>query len=178
MRREQITLFSIFILIIVPTLYLPTASAEDYRKWHLPQGAKLRLGKGSIRASGQHAVQFSPDGARLAVVSSIGIWLYETQGYQESALLTRPEGEVGSLCFSPDGRTLASGGKEKLYLWNVSTGTLQAFIEDIDIGYISSLAFSPDGRTLATGSQRDSIYGMFLLAHCARPSKVTSAFIV
>ena len=95
---------------------------------------------------------FSPDGTRLAVASSIGIWLYETQGYQESALLTRPEGEVHSLCFSPDGRTLASGGWEKLYLWDVSTGILQALIEDIGTGYITSLAFSPNGGTLATGS--------------------------
>ena len=152
MRRKKTTVFLIFILIIVSTFCLPTASAADYKKWRLPQGAKVRLGKGNISTSGQHVVQFSPDGTRLAVASSIGIWLYETQGYQESALLTRPEGEVHSLCFSPDGRTLASGGWEKLYLWDVSTGTLQAFIEDIGTGFFTSLAFSPDGRTLATGS--------------------------
>ena len=154
MRRKKTVLFLIFILIIVSTFCLPTASAADadYKKWHLPQGAKVRLGKGNISASGQHVVQFSPDGTRLAVASSIGIWLYETQRYQESALLTRPEGEVHSLCFSPDGGTLASGGWKKLYLWDVSTGTLQALIEDIGTGYITSLAFSPDGGTLATGS--------------------------
>ena len=157
MRRKKTTLFSIFILIIVLTFCLPTASAQDYRKLHLPHGAKVRLGKGHISASGQHVVQFSPNGTRLAVASSIGIWLYETQAYQESGLLTKSEGWIKSLCFSPDGRTLASGSWEKgVSLWDVATGRSQVLIEDTK-GDVASLTFSPDGQTLAIGS-RSGIY--------------------
>ena len=46
----------------------------DYRTWHLPDGAIIRLGKGRI-GEGDRAVAFSPDGQRLAVASGIGVWL-------------------------------------------------------------------------------------------------------
>ena len=74
------TIVTPFILFILFTL---NASAQDYTQWHLPEGAKARLGKGAI-----HEIQYSPDGTRLAVASSIGIWLYDTTTYQEVALLT------------------------------------------------------------------------------------------
>ena len=37
-------------------------------QWSLPDGAKVRLGKGKV-----NEVQYSPDGTRLAVASSIGV---------------------------------------------------------------------------------------------------------
>ena len=70
-------------LLILFTLLLPSSFAEDYTQWGLPEGAKARLGKGSI-----NEIQYSPDGTRLAVASGIGIWLYDTGSYQEVALLT------------------------------------------------------------------------------------------
>ena len=45
----------------------------DYTRWNLPKDAKARLGKGRANDSA-----YSPDGKRLAVASSIGIWLYDT----------------------------------------------------------------------------------------------------
>ena len=57
--------------------------AQDYTQWGLPEGAKARIGKGTI-----NEIQYSPDGTRLAVASSIGIWLYDTATHQEVALLT------------------------------------------------------------------------------------------
>ena len=126
----------------------PNTFAQDYTQWNLPEGAKARLGKGSI-----NEIQFSPDGTRLAVASSIGIWLYNTETYQEIALLTGDTGWVGSVAFSPDGRTLASGGgwaDGTIRLWNAKTG---AHIRTLTghTGEVSSVAFSPDGRTLASG---------------------------
>ena len=43
--------------------------AQEYTRWGLPEGAKLRLGKGRV-----NRIAYSPDGARLAVAGSIGIW--------------------------------------------------------------------------------------------------------
>jgi WD40 repeat protein len=84
--------------------------AQDYRQLSLPAGATMRIGKGRI-----NDIQYSPDGTRLAVASSIGIWLYDTATYQEVALVT---GYVDSVAFSPDGSTLASGSEDgTVLLW-------------------------------------------------------------
>ena len=102
-----VTLSLFFVLLVSYTF------AQDYTQWGLPEGAKARLGKGNITGN----IAYSPDGTRLAVASSIGIWLYDTGSYQEVALLTRHSsyqarytGDVASVAFSPDGLTLASGG--------------------------------------------------------------------
>ena len=153
MTKEKTTLFLIFVLIIVSMLYLPTVSAQDYWQWHLPEGSKFRLGKGRIDRGGQHVVQFSPDGTRLAVATVIGIWLYETQTYQEVDLFAGPSNWINnSVSFSPDGRTLASNHNGGVHLWDVSTGTHRAILTGHGVAYVS-LSFSPDGRTLATGGR-------------------------
>jgi WD40 repeat protein len=63
------------------------------------------------------------------------------------------------VAFSPDGKTLASGGghetsKEKqseVVIWNLAAGKPQASYQGHSAPVVA-LAFSPDGRTLATGS--------------------------
>ena len=66
---------------------------------------------------------------------------------------------VESLAFSPDGRTLASGGFREVILWDVTKGHHKVTL----IGHTSSaenVVFSPDGRTLASSGATldDSIY--------------------
>ena len=77
-------------LLILFTLFSLNTFAQDYTQLGLPEGAKARLGKGTI-----NEIQYSPDGTRLAVASTIGIWLYDTATHQvensrngEVALLT------------------------------------------------------------------------------------------
>ena len=77
------TLFSIFSLaLIVSMLCLSDASAQEYTQWELPKDAIARLGKGRIED-----MQYSPDGTILAVATTIGIWIYDTETYQERSLL-------------------------------------------------------------------------------------------
>ena len=147
------TLFSTcLILFTVSVLYLSDSFAQDYAQWHLPEGAKTRLGKGKI-----NEIQLSPDGARLAVATSIGIWLYDVHGGEELDLLI-PMKNVSSISFSLDAAMLASGSRNgTIHLWDANTGKdIKTLIGHND--RITSVAFNPDGRTLASGSWDKTIH--------------------
>ena len=95
---------TLLVLLILSTLYLPCSFAQDYTQWGLPEGAKARIGKGRI-----NDMQYSPDGTILAVASSVGIWLYDAETFQELALLRKGKYGVRNISFSPDSTTLVSG---------------------------------------------------------------------
>ena len=82
--------------------------AQGYMEFSLPDGAKARLGKGEISGN----IAYSPDGARLAVAGTIGIWLYDTTTHQEVALLSGHTDSVRSVVFSHDALALASGSSD------------------------------------------------------------------
>jgi len=121
----------------------------------LPDGAVARLGKGSI-GDRDRAVQFSPDGTLLAVATSIGVWLYDAQTYDEVALL-ETNAYMDPVAFSPDGSLLASGSVDNtIKLWDVESRQLVATLTG-HASYVNSVAFSPDGSLLASGSYDKSI---------------------
>ena len=100
-ERMKPTSSAIFVaLFIFSTLYLPSSFAQDYTQWGLPEGAKARIGKGSI-----NDMQYSPDGTILAVAGSVGIWFYDAETLQELTLLNRGKYDVDNIAFSPDGTT-------------------------------------------------------------------------
>ena len=127
----------------------------NYQGWHLPDGAIARLGKGAI-SWGDRAVAFSPDGQRLAVASSIGIWLYDVATFRELELSLTPMrySEPRGVAFSPDGTILASWG-HGIKLWDVVTRTE---IATLDMNFIFySVSFSPDGTMLVSGSSDGTV---------------------
>ncbi|MCY3657923.1 MAG: hypothetical protein OXG36_02750, partial [Caldilineaceae bacterium] len=81
-----------------------SGAAREARSEALPDGAKARLGQGTIAV-----VRYSPDGTLLAVGGSVGIWLYDARTREVEALLAGHAGMIDSVAFSPDGRTLAGG---------------------------------------------------------------------
>jgi WD40 repeat protein len=59
---------------------------------------------------------------------------------------------INSVAFSPDGKYLASGSKDKtIKLWNVQSQKQVITLQD-DSLCVYSVAFSPDGKYLASGS--------------------------
>ena len=141
------TILYYIILLLIPILFLSDGFAQDYTQWQLPEGAKMRVGKGKV-----NDVKFSLDGDLLAVATNIGVWLYDAHVGAEIALLNEKPRNIRTIAFSPDGKTLATGGWSRegaIQLWNIDTAT-QISIMGRGIGSVDVLAFSEDGKTLAS----------------------------
>ena len=141
------TAFSIFLTFIFLSMFYQSRTfAEDTTRMSLPEGAKARLGKGSI-----NEITYSPNGKHLAAAGSAGIWLYDMTTYQEVALLTGYDtGPVNSVDFSPDGRAIISGNPDgTVWVWDTDTGKRIQTFGTAD--WVLSVAFSPDGKTIASG---------------------------
>jgi RNA polymerase sigma factor (sigma-70 family) len=119
------------------------------------------------RLSGQRepvtALAFSPDGKLLASGGEFDyprrrgennpIVLWDVATGQERRRLAGHLDTVCCVVFSPDGKTLASGGGRydaTLRLWDVATGN-EVFRRTGHGGEVEAVAFSPDGGTIATG---------------------------
>ncbi len=67
------------------------------------------------------AISFSPDSNILASTGYESVNLWEVNIGEKIAALTGPRGWMNAIAFSPDGRTLVSGGDdETLQIWNIT----------------------------------------------------------
>ncbi len=138
---------AILLLILISLCFSQNVFSQDYLQWGLPEGAKMRIGKGEIYGK----IAFSPDGSVLAAASSIGIWIYDGYTGKELKLLTADLDYDSNLAFSPDGKTVACSNSNELYLWDIDTGNIRLTIA-AHSGGISGVAFNPNGETVATSS--------------------------
>jgi WD40 repeat protein len=135
--------------------------------WDVATGRRLRPEPLSVKEGFLESVCFFPDGELLAVGWSYGIghsmrggvilWGVTAGERLRADPLPRKEGFVGSMCFSPDGRTLAAtfdifgadspeGG---VLLWDMATGIrLRTDPLTIKEGHVRSVCLGPDDKTL------------------------------
>ena len=148
--------FLIFTIIIALVCCFPS-TAQDNPQIDLPEGVIARIGKGALGE-----VHFSPDGSKLAISTSIGIWIHDPDTGKALELLrrshiTRPY----AFAYSPNGKTIASTSWDEPKQAN-GRGILAIEVSDaatgedkgIRIGHpesVNSIAYSPDGETIATG---------------------------
>jgi WD40 repeat protein len=98
-------------------------------------------------------VAFSPNGKLLATSDADeSIYLWDVQSRKLVRRLRGPTKRGGmGICpvaFSPDGNTLATGGRQ-IIIWDVATGRQSRTFQGAD-DWTPSLAFSPNGKLLAS----------------------------
>ncbi len=124
-----------------------SALPSNIALWNLPDGAKLRLGKGTVRV-----LEYSPDGKTLAAGGGRGVWLYDAKTGAEIGLLRGYAGTVLCIDYAPDGKTIITGAADKAArIWDAKTGELLQTLEG-HVYAAYSAAFAPDGKTAAIGA--------------------------
>lgn len=174
-------------LLFISILFLPDIFAEDYIRWELPEGAKMRLGKGEIANREGHltdigrarSYHFSPDGTQLAVISLIGIWVYDVQTGKELTLaIERMNGATDDIALNPNWQTFAviRADSNTVELRDLHTGKLRKTFSGHE-KRMASVAFSPDGKMLA-GGDFEGVIWLWHVATGARKQIRTSHKIV
>jgi WD40 repeat protein len=105
----------------------------------------------TIRTSnGVQAFCYSPDGTSFAYSHFEGLTVeIKSAGGMKISTLRGNRGRVHALAFSPDGRTLATGGLgAPLCLWDVTTGKVRVELAE-RTDFVADLVFCPDGKALA-----------------------------
>ena len=104
-------------------------------------------------------VRFSPDGKTIlsgggsefsgALPAQVRLWNTDSGNVERSGASLH---SVGSVAFSPDGKSIATSSYDKLIkLWDVATGNeIRTLKDHIDAVY--ALAFTPDGKRLVSGA--------------------------
>ena len=135
-------------ILLVSTLLLQPIYAEEYARWGLPDGAKLRLGKGTVGR-----IKFSPDGNRLIVHGSIGIWIYDAHSGVELEFI--PEHSYDIRAVNTDVEMYVTiDSDNSVRVRNLLDGKVKVTLktETEDIRYMT---FSPLGNILAGGIRHD-----------------------
>jgi len=115
-----------------------------------------------LRSSAYRVWALPDSGTVVKIQTSGGTNPIVLEGYEEATqtlkATTGPlvigghDGWIGAIAFSPDSRTLASGGSDRMIcLGELTEGKKCSRLEG-HTDYVSALAFSPDGQTLASGS--------------------------
>jgi WD40 repeat protein len=128
-----------------------TGGTGDVKVWELATGREVATfdgHKGSITS-----VAISPNGQLVASGSFDGtakLWDLATR----EARFTLTGQRVAAVTFSPDGRTLATGGQGGVIFWDTASGEQKATWAHpggANGSYVMALAYSPNGKILASG---------------------------
>ena len=133
---------------------VPTNS--EYTRWELPDGAKMRLGKGRI-----NEIKFSPDSRRFAVATSIGVWIYDAKSGSIISLLKGKRQNILDVTFTENGNTVIGvNANGEILKWHTENGELIFTLRNENALNLSSAVFTVDGSRLygISGGSDEKIY--------------------
>lgn len=145
---ELITTPTLRPLIELPTTPIAAANAAQVRQIVL-------WGQGI-----PNEVAFSPEGDRIAVATTWGLYVYaisDGQIQSDPLLAIDPATVINTLAYSPNGAFIATGDTDRqVILWDATTGEQKQVLQGHE-NWIRSVAFSPDGAYLASGSSDTAV---------------------
>ncbi len=158
------TIHAMIAILLLTLIILPFSYADDYTRWELPEGAKLRLGKGKMANLEGHlttigkgnSYQFSSDNTKLAVITSIGVWLYDVMTGKEISLSRMNGYLIDNIILSPDLQLCANMRKHKIDIWDLNSNQIKTTLEG-HINSVLSVSFSSDGKMLASTDYSNKI---------------------
>ncbi|MDE0425118.1 MAG: WD40 repeat domain-containing protein [Candidatus Poribacteria bacterium] len=148
-------LFAAMMMIkLAAAFVMMTLNHSDLTRWDLPEGAKVRFGRGLVMD-----MAFSPNGIHLIVATPIGVYWYDLVTMEPTALWENERGMVSTVSLSSDGSQVATSNADGIVkLWHVATQQCTVRIQGWHCG-TSDIVFSPDGQYIAaSGVQYGSIY--------------------
>ena len=167
MKKVMLILTVSFILSVILTvsfilsvIFPSTSLPQDFTRWDLPEGAKMRFGKGEI-----YDIKFSPDGSMFAVGSGIGIWLYDVKTKIPLRFLKVGSESIKTIGFINEGKNIIGATEPGfIFIWDIDTSENPS---SQNIGkiysrllvpvYFWASAISNDGSILAVGSGEGAI---------------------
>jgi WD40 repeat protein len=124
--------------------------------WRVATGSKEKVFPGRRTAQ---LLAFAADGRSLFLGGGHDLSVWRPEPAADFEAFTGHNDEVWAVAFSPDGKTVASGGDdEALRLWDPSTGRERAVLWG-HAATVSAVAFRPDGHLIASAglSLKDNV---------------------
>ncbi|HLA43565.1 MAG TPA: WD40 repeat domain-containing protein, partial [Aggregatilineales bacterium] len=137
------------------------------RLWDVASGEMIQTLRHGL---GVNKIQFSPDGGQIAAGLLGGdIVIRDIRGDEPISIdLIGHRGDISSIAYSPDGRLLVSGSRDReMRIWNAQSGELLNTLEGHE-GILTRVAVSADGSLLASGDQTGvvRIWGIYAPNTC------------